>query len=55
MLAHHPGAVEFNYGFKRKEITNPRSIKVFWVLALAGGIFGAAFMWLMEIPIPNLR
>ena len=55
MLAHHPGAVEFNYGLKRKEITNPTRIKVFWLLALAGGIFGVAFMWFMEIPMPNLR
>jgi len=55
MLAHHPGAVEFTYGLRRKAITNPAWIKAFWLLALAGEIFGAAFMWLTDIPIPNIR
>ncbi len=55
MLAHHPGAVEFTYGLRRNTITNPVWIKVFWLLAVAGGIFGAAFMWLKDIPIPTIR
>ena len=53
ILANHPGMLEFNYGLKRKEITNPTWIKVLWLLALAGGILGVAFIWSIEIPIPN--
>jgi hypothetical protein len=55
MLAHHPGALEFTYGLRRKAITNPAWIKALWLLALAGGIFGAAFMWVTDIPIPRIR
>jgi len=54
-LARYPGAVEIYYGWKRKEITNPMWIKIIWLLALAGGIFGVVMMWFMEIPISNLR
>jgi hypothetical protein len=55
MLARHPGALEFTYGLRRKAITNPAWIKALWLLALAGGIFGAAFMWVTDIPIPRIR
>lgn len=55
MLSTHPGALIMHYGFKTKAVTNPRSIKIFWLLALAGGIFGVAIMWLMDIPLPKIR
>lgn len=44
ILSRHPGAIEFSYGWKTKELTNPAAIKVVWLLALAGGVFGAAMM-----------
>jgi hypothetical protein len=55
MIAQHPGALEFSYGLKRKEITNPKAIKVLWVMVLAGALCGVACLWFMEIPIPNVR
>lgn len=55
MLSTHPGAIIMHYGFKSKVVINPIAIKIFWMLALAGGIFGVAFMCLMDIPIPKSR
>jgi hypothetical protein len=55
MLSTHPGALIIHYGFKTKAVTNPILFKIFWMVALAGGIFGAAFMWLTDIPIPEFR
>jgi hypothetical protein len=54
-LARHPGAIEFTYGFKRKDITQPAIIKTLWILALTGGIVGVALMWSTDIPTPNFR
>lgn len=54
-LARHPGAIEFRYGFKSKDMTSPRLIKAFWLLALTGGIVGVLLMWYMDIPAPNFR
>jgi hypothetical protein len=54
-LVRHPGMIEFRYGFKRKNITNPVLIKSLWVLALAGGIVAVVLMWSMQIPIPIFR
>jgi hypothetical protein len=54
-LARHPGAVEFRYGLKSKDITSPAWIKAFWLLALTGGVVGFVVMWSMDIPIPNFR
>jgi hypothetical protein len=54
-LIRHPGAMEFRYGFKSKDITNPTLIKSLWLLALIGGVIAAVAMWSMDIPIPNFR
>jgi len=54
-LVRHPGAMEFRYGFKSKDITNPTLIKSLWLLALIGGVIAAVAMWSMDIPIPNFR
>lgn len=54
-LSRHPGAIEFRYGFKSKDITSPVLIKAFWLLALTGGIVGVALMWSSDIPTPNFR
>jgi hypothetical protein len=54
-LSRHPGAVEFRYGFKRKDIARPIVIKFFWLLALTGGIIGVVLMWYMDIPTPIFR
>ena len=54
-LVRHPGALEFRYGLKNKDITNPVLIKAFWLLALAGGVVGVVLMWSIEIPIPIFR
>ena len=54
-LVRHPGAMEFRYGLKSKDITNPILIKALWLLALAGGIVGVVVMWVMDIPMPNFR
>jgi hypothetical protein len=54
-LARHPGAMEFRYGLNRKDITNPRLIKVLWLLALAGGIVAVVAMWSADIPVPTFR
>lgn len=54
-LARHPGAIEFRYGFKSKDITSPMLIKAVWRLALAGGVAGVGAMWLVDIPIPTFR
>ena len=55
IIAKHPGALRMYSGFKRTEITNPNLIKIFWLLCLAGGIFGLVLMWTMDVPIPNFR
>jgi len=55
MLTRHPGAMEFRYGLKKKDITNPVLIKLFWLLALAGGVIAVVIMWTSNIPIPNFR
>ncbi len=52
-LVRYPGMVEFRYGLKAKDITNPLWIKVFWLLALVCGIVAVASMWYIEIPILN--
>jgi hypothetical protein len=54
-LARHPGAMEFRYGLKSKDITSPALIKTFWLLALTGGIIGVVLVWFMDIPTPNFR
>jgi hypothetical protein len=54
-LAQHPGAIEFHYGFKRKDVTSPKLIKVFWLLGLAGGIVGVVLMWTSNVPTPILQ
>jgi hypothetical protein len=54
-LVQYPGMLEFRYGFKGKNITNPVLIKTFWVLALAGGIVAVVLMWSMQIQIPTFR
>ena len=48
-LARHPGAVEFRYGFKRKDVTNPKVIKAYWLLSLAVVIVAVVMMWYMDI------
>jgi hypothetical protein len=55
ILSTHPGAIILYYGYKTKEITNPTTIKIFWLLALAGGILGVTFMWFMDIPIDTFH
>jgi hypothetical protein len=45
ILSKHPGI----FG----EITNPKLIKFLALLMLAGGIFGFAFMWFKDFPIPE--
>ena len=52
-LARHPGAIEFRYGLKRKDITSPLAIKALWLLCMAGGIVGVVMMWTMDIPLPT--
>jgi hypothetical protein len=55
ILSTHPGALTMHYGLGTKEVTNPTSIKILWLLALAAGIFGVTFMWFMEIPLPKVH
>jgi hypothetical protein len=55
MLARHPGMLEFSYGFKGRDLANPTWIKGLWLLTVAGGIAGFAFIWSMEVPIPGAR
>lgn len=55
IIAKHPGTLIMYYGFKRIEIINPNLIKIFWLLCLAGGISGLIFMWIMDVPIPNIH
>ncbi len=45
MLSEHPGT----FG----EIKNPKLIKLFSMLMIAGGILGVVLMWIIDIPIPN--
>ncbi len=54
-MARHPGAMEFRFGLKSKDVTSPALIKAFWLLALAGGIIGVVVMWSVDIPIPTFR
>ena len=54
-MARHPGAIEFRYGLKSKDMTNPALIKAFWLLALTGGVIGVVLMWTMDIPTPKFR
>jgi hypothetical protein len=54
-LASHPGAIELKTGFRHTDIANPTTIKIVWLLALAGGVAGVAFMWIMDVPIPNFK
>jgi len=54
-LSEHPGAIELSYGFKRQAVTDPGTIKTFWLLALAGGIAGVALMWFIDFPILTTR
>lgn len=44
-LSKHPGLIVANIGMKRTEITNPKAIKILWLVCLAGGILGFIFMW----------
>jgi hypothetical protein len=55
ILSTHPGALTMRYGLGKQEVTNPTSIKIFWLLALAAGIFGVIFMWFMDIPVPKVH
>jgi hypothetical protein len=55
ILSTHPGALTMRYGLGKKEMTNPTSIKFVWLLALAAGIIGVAFMFFMDIPIPKVH
>ncbi len=54
-LARHPGLIQFHLGFKSGDVTSSVLIKVFWVLALAGGIFAVVAMWRMDVPVPTFR
>ncbi|MEN6319548.1 MAG: hypothetical protein ABFD82_12425 [Syntrophaceae bacterium] len=54
-LVQYPGAIEFRYGLKSKDITNPAVIKALWLLVLPFGIVGVAIMCSIEIPIPTFR
>ena len=54
-LVQYPGAIEFRYGLKSKDITNPAVITALWLLVLPFGIFGVAIMCSIEIPIPTFR
>lgn len=49
-LANHPGLISFNGPGFSNDITSPVAIKIFWALALAGGIAGMTMMWLMNTP-----
>lgn len=52
-LAKHPGLITFNGPGFNKEITSPVVIKIFWALALAGGIAGMTMMWLNTPTMPG--
>jgi len=52
-LALHPGALQFNFGFKNQDIQSPLLIKFFWLLILASAIAGAVLMLSMDIPLQN--
>lgn len=54
-LVLHPGVVELRYGFKRKDITNPTLIKIFWIFGSAGGVIAVLIMWTSDVSIPNFR
>jgi hypothetical protein len=48
-LVRHPGLVRIR-GFGHSTIPTPGKIKIFFALALAGGIIGMTMMWIMDIP-----
>lgn len=54
-LAQIPGAVQFNSFGTIKDITDPKLIKLIWVLTLIGGSIAVAIMWNSNIRIPNIR
>ena len=47
-LIKHPGL--FNHNF-----SSPMTLKLFWILCLAGGIAGVTMMFLMDTQMPNFR
>lgn len=49
-LAKHPGLIRFRAPGFSEDITSPRTIKIFWALAVAGGIVGMTMMWMADIP-----
>jgi hypothetical protein len=54
-LVRYPGALQFRYGLKNKDLTNPVLIKALWLLGLAGGVVGVVLMWYLQLPIPVFR
>ncbi len=47
MLAKHPG-------FFHPPVRNPRLIKLFWFVCLAGGVLGVVVMVTLDIPLPSI-
>ncbi len=49
-LAQHPGLILFRGPGIYRDITSITTIKIFFALALSGGIAGMTMIWLMDIP-----
>jgi hypothetical protein len=54
-LAQIPGAVQFSNFGTIKDITDPKLIKLIWVLMLICGSIALAIMWNSNMQIPNIR
>jgi hypothetical protein len=55
MLAQHPGAIQFNNFGTSKDVTNPKLIKLLWLLSLAVGVIVVATMWSTNLQLPTMR
>ena len=49
-IVKHPGLVQFHGPGINKYTSSPLAIKIFWALALLGGITGMVMMWMHSVP-----
>jgi hypothetical protein len=54
-LAKYPGIFTVYYKGKRQAVQNPIIIKILWITILAAGMTALIMMWIITIPLPDIR